>query len=171
MIQMLWSLLATLFFKKSESMTRLFITKRRCQYDLITFLPTTALAIALDEKGQTAEAIQHYQKALEISPQSVSALTNLGWLMATSSNPSFRNGTKAIELAGQANQLSGGTNTLVLRTLAAAYAESGQFGKAIEIARAAMQLARTQVDNSLAGALQQQIALYELALPYRETPK
>ncbi len=131
----------------------------------------TNLAIALDEKGQTAEAIQHYQKALEISPQSVSALTNLGWLMATSSNPSFRNGTKAIELAGQANQLSGGTNTLVLRTLAAAYAESGQFGKAIEIARAAMQLARTQVDNSLAGALQQQIALYELALPYRETPK
>jgi len=131
----------------------------------------TNLAIALDEKGQTAEAIQHYQKALEISPQSVSALTNLAWLMATSSNPSFRNGTKAIELAGQANQLSGGTNTLVLRTLAAAYAESGQFGKAIEIARAAMQLARTQVDNSLAGALQQQIALYELALPYRETPK
>ena len=131
----------------------------------------TNLAIALDEKGQTAEATQHYQKALEISPQSVSALTNLAWLMATSSNPSFRNGTKAIELAGQANQLSGGTNTLVLRTLAAAYAESGQFGKAIEIARAAMQLARTQVDNSLAGALQQQIALYELALPYRETPK
>ena len=131
----------------------------------------TNLAIALDEKGQTAEAIQHYQKALEISPQSVSALTNLAWLMATSSNPSFRNGTKAIELAGQANQLSGGTNTLVLRTFAAAYAESGQFGKAIEIARTAMQLARSQGDNSLAGSLQQQIALYELALPYRETPK
>ena len=131
----------------------------------------TNLAIALDEKGQTAEAIQHYKKALEISPRSVSALTNLAWLLATCSNASFRNGTKAIELAGEADQLSGGTNTLVLRALAAAYAESGQFGKAIEIARAAMQLARTQGDNSLAGALQQEIALYELALPYRETPK
>jgi len=131
----------------------------------------TNLAIALDEKGQTAEAIQHYNKALEISPRSVSALTNLAWLLATCSNASFRNGTKAIELAGEADQLSGGTNTLVLRALAAAYAESGQFGKAIEIARAAMQLARTQGDNSLAGALQQEIALYELALPYRETPK
>ena len=127
----------------------------------------TNLAIALDEKGQTAEAIQHYKKALEISPRSVSALTNLAWLLATCSNASFRNGTKAIELAGEADQLSGGTNTLVLRALAAAYAESGQFGKAIEIARAAMQLARTQGDNSLAGALQQEIALYELALPYR----
>jgi len=131
----------------------------------------TNLAIALDEKGQAAEAIQHYQKALEISPQSISALTNLAWLLATCSNASFRNGTKAIELAREADQLSGGSNTLVLRALAAAYAESGQFGKAIEIARAAMQLARTQGDNSLAGALQQEIALYELALPYRETPK
>ena len=131
----------------------------------------TNLAIALDEKGQTAEAIQHYKKALEISPRSVSALTNLAWLLATCSNASFRNGTKAIELSGEADQLSGGTNTLVLRALAAAYAESGQFGKAIEIARTAMQVARTQGDNSLAGALQQEIALYELALPYRETPK
>jgi tetratricopeptide (TPR) repeat protein len=131
----------------------------------------TNLAIALDEKGQTAEAVQNYEKALAISPQSVSALTNLAWLLATCSNASFRNGTKAIELAGEADQLSGGTNTLVLRALAAAYAESGQFGKAIEIARAAMQLARTQCDNSLTGALQQEIALYELALPYRETPK
>src|SRR6266513_593059 len=131
----------------------------------------TDLAIALDEKGQTAEAIQHYEKALEISPRSVSALANLAWLMATCSNASFRNGSKAIELAGQANQLLRGTNTLVLRTLAAAYAESGQFGKAIEIARAAMQLAQTQSDNALAAALQQEIALYELSLPYRETPK
>src|SRR5947208_473870 len=131
----------------------------------------TKLAIALDEKGQTAEAIQHYEKALEISPRSVSALTNLAWLLATCSNASFRNGTKALELAREADQLSGGTNTFVLHALAAAYAESGQFGKAIEIARAAMQLAQTQGDNSLAGALQQEIALYELALPYRETPK
>ena len=181
-------------------MTRLFITKRRWQCDLITSSPTTALAflekgeidaaifhcraalliqpenadahtnlaIAADEKGQKAEAIQHYEKALAISPQSVSALTNLAWLLATCSDASFRNGTRAVELAGQANQLSGGTNTLVLRTLAAAYAESGQFGKAIEIARAALQLARTQGDNSLASAFQQEIPLYELGLPYRE---
>jgi len=131
----------------------------------------TNLAIALDGKGQTAEAIQHYEKALEISPRSVSALTNLAWLLGTCSNASFRNGSRAIQLARQADELSGGTNTLVLRTLAAAYAESRQFGKAIENVRAAIQLARMQGDNSLAGALQQEIALYELALPYREAPK
>ena len=128
----------------------------------------TNLAIAADEKGQKAESIQHYEKALAISPQSVSALTNQAWLLATCSDASFRNGTKAVELARRANQLSSGSNTLVLRTLAAAYAENGQFGKAVEIARAAVQLARTQGDNSLTWAFQQEIPLYELGLPYHE---
>jgi tetratricopeptide (TPR) repeat protein len=128
----------------------------------------TVLAVALDEKGQSAEAIQHYEKALEISPQSVSALNNLAWLLATGSNASLRNGNRAIELARRADQLSGGANALVLRTLAAAYAEAGQFGKAIASARAAMQLGQSQGDDSLANDLQQQIALYELGLPYRE---
>jgi protein O-mannosyl-transferase len=131
----------------------------------------TVLAIALDEKGQSAEAIKHYEKALEISPQSVSALNNLAWLLATGSNASLRNGATAIQLAKQADQLSGGTNALVLRTLAAAYAEAGQFGKAIESAQTAMQLGRSQGDDSLATELQQQIALYELELPYREMAK
>ena len=73
--------------------------------------------------------------------------------------------------AQQADQLSGGTNVLVLRTLAAAYAEAGQFGKAIETAQAAIQLGQSQGDDSLATELQQEIALYELGLPYREMAK
>ena len=131
----------------------------------------TILAIALDQTGQAAEAIQHYKNALKISPQSVSALNNLAWLLATCSNESLRNGVKAVELARQADQLSGGANALVLRSLAAGYAEARQFGKAIESARAAMQVARNQGDDSLANELQQEIALYELGLPYRETTK
>jgi tetratricopeptide (TPR) repeat protein len=131
----------------------------------------TILAIALDEEGQSVEAVKHYEKALQISPQSVSALNNLAWLLAAGSNASLRNGAAAIQLARQADQLSGGTNALVLRTLAAAYAEAGQFGKAIESARTAMQLGRSQGDDSLVTELQQQIALYELGLPYREIAK
>jgi len=131
----------------------------------------TVLAIALDEKGETADAIEHYEKALKIFPRSLSALTNLAWLLATCSDGSLRDGKKALELVRQANQLSGGTNTIVLRTLAAAYAESGEFGKAIETARTAMQLARMHGDGSLAMELEQQIALYRLGSPYREMAK
>jgi tetratricopeptide (TPR) repeat protein len=131
----------------------------------------TTLAIALDEKGEPAEAIQHYQRALEIAPRSIPALTNLAWLLATSQDGSVRNGRKAIELAGQADQLVGGTNTLVLRTLAAAYAENGEFAKAIRTARSAMQLARMHGEESLTTDLDQQIAIYQLGMPYRENSK
>jgi len=129
----------------------------------------TVLAVALEERDQTAEAIQHYQKALQNSPKAIPALTNLSWLLATSSNQALRDGNKAIDLAGYANQLTVGSNPTVLRTLAAAYAEAGQFGKAIETARTAMQHARMSGDNSLAADLGQQIALYQLGVPYRET--
>jgi hypothetical protein len=59
----------------------------------------------------------------------------------------------------------------VLRTLAAAYAENGEFEDAIRTARSATQLARMHGEDSLMMDLDQQIALYELGLPYRETPK
>jgi Flp pilus assembly protein TadD len=131
----------------------------------------TTLAIALEEKGNPAEAIQHYQKSLELAPKSVPTLTNLAWLLATSQDASLRNGPKAVELAGQADRLAGGTNTLVLRTLAAAYAENGEFANAIRTARSAMQLARMHGEDSLTTDLDQQIALYQLGMPYRETAK
>jgi tetratricopeptide (TPR) repeat protein len=131
----------------------------------------TALAIALEEKGNPAEAIQHYEKALEVSPSSISTLTNLAWLLATSQDASVRNGPKAVELAKQADRLVGGTNTLVLRTLAAAYAENGEFANAIRTAQSAMQLARMQGEDSLTTDLVEQIALYRLGMPYRDTAK
>jgi tetratricopeptide (TPR) repeat protein len=131
----------------------------------------TTLAIALEEKGNAAEAMQHYQKALEVSPQSIPTLTNLAWLLATSKDASVRNGAKAIELARQADRLTGGANTLVLRTLAAAYAEDGQFVNAIRTARSAIQLTRMQGEDSLTTDLNEQVRLYQLGLPYRETTK
>jgi tetratricopeptide (TPR) repeat protein len=129
----------------------------------------TVLAVALDQKGQAAEAIQHYEKALQIAPQAIPALTNLAWLLATSSNEALRDGNKAVKLAGQANQLLGATNPVVLRTLAAGYAETGQFAKAIESAQAAIQLARLSGDNSLAADVGDQLGFYRLGVPYRET--
>jgi Flp pilus assembly protein TadD len=130
----------------------------------------TTMAIALEEKGNFAEAVQHYNKALELAPKSIPTLTNLAWLLATSQSASLRNGLKAVELATQADTLVGGTNALVLRTLAAAYAENGEFANAVRTARSAMQLARMHGEESLMTDLDQQIALYELGIPYRETP-
>jgi tetratricopeptide (TPR) repeat protein len=131
----------------------------------------TTLAIALEEKGNPAEAIQHYKKALELAPESISTLTNLAWLSATSQDASLRNGPMAVQLAKKAERLVGGANTVVLRTLAAAYAENGEFANAIRTARSAIQLARMHGEGSLTTDLDQQLALYQLGMPYRESPK
>jgi protein O-mannosyl-transferase len=129
----------------------------------------TNLAVVLDQKGRAPEAISHYEKALELSSRSLSAENNLAWLLATNSDASLRNSARALELAQQAEELSGGGNPVVLRTLAAAHANAGQFSRAVEVAQLALSL--TDRQSPLANALQQEIAGYQAGLPYRENGK
>ena len=128
----------------------------------------TALGNAFLKKGLQKDAIAEYEHAARISRQDPTARNNLAWLLATSSDASIRDGNRAIEVAKQAAQLSGGKDANYLRTLAAAYAESGRFAEATETARRALQAAQTQGNSILANALRDEIALYELDLPYRK---
>src|SRR2546430_5645798 len=129
----------------------------------------TNLAAALLQKGEIGNAIEQYEKTLEIVPRSVPALNNLAWILATYSDPAFRDGTKALELAQRANEFSGRNNPIILRTLAAARANVGQFSSAVEVGQLALSLPDRQ--SPLANALQQDIAGYQAGLPYRENIK
>ncbi|PYM02878.1 MAG: hypothetical protein DMF19_01310 [Verrucomicrobia bacterium] len=129
----------------------------------------TNLAAALLQKGEIGNAIEQYEKTLEIAPRSVPALNNLAWIFATYSDPAFRDGPKALELAQEANEFSGRSNPVILRTLAAAHANAGQFSRAIEVCQLALSL--TDRQSPLANALQQEIAEYQAGLPYRENIK
>ena len=115
------------------------------------------------------EAISQFQKALAIKPGYVAAQNNLAWVLATSPQASLRNGIKAVGLAERANQLAGGKNPVILATLAAAYAEAGRFPKAIETVQHAMQLAEAQSNTALAEALQSQLKLYQVGIPFHGT--
>jgi len=127
------------------------------------------LANALLQKGLLVEAIAHYEQALEISPRSVPIQSQFAWVLATCSEVSLRNGSRAIELARQADQLSGGQDPAILRTLAAAYAEGRQFPHAVQTAQTALELATAQGNSALGQALRQEIARYGADLPYHET--
>ena len=94
------------------------------------------------------------------------AQNNLAWALATNPDPSLRNGMKAIELAQQANEFTGGKNLLILRTLAAAYAEGGQFTNALATAGQALQLAATEHNAPMINDLQAEIKLYEAGQPF-----
>jgi superkiller protein 3 len=130
--------------------------------------PHNNLGNALRQKGRISEAIPHYQKALEIQPQSVPVQNNLAWVLATCPEASLRNGAKAVELAEQANQSSGNQNPLILRTLAAAYAEAGRFPEAVTTAQRALQLATAQTNSGLGKNLEMQIRLYQAGSPFRD---
>jgi len=128
----------------------------------------TTLGDALRRKGETNEAIAHYAKALEIAPQSILTLNHLAWVLATCSDASLRNGAKAVTLAEKADQLAGGRNPIFIRTLAAAYAETGRFTDAIETAQRALQLAAAQDNFTLANKLEKDLDLYRTNSPLRD---
>jgi tetratricopeptide (TPR) repeat protein len=128
------------------------------------------LGSAFLTKGRPREAGAEYQNALRISPENVAALSNLAWLLATSSDSSLRNGSEAVRLAERADAASSRSDKhpTVLRILAAAYAEAGQFAEAKETAQHALEAANIQGNTTLVDAVQVELALYELGLPYHK---
>jgi tetratricopeptide (TPR) repeat protein len=136
----------------------------------VTIRPDLAVACAdlasvFLAKGQHAEAVAYYQKALDLDPRSLTALNNLAWLFATSPDPSIRHGPKAVTLAEQAVQISGGADPFYLHKLAAAYAATGRFSQAVETAQRALQLATEQGNSALAGELRRNISGYRTNNP------
>jgi len=128
------------------------------------------LGNALLQRGRVEEAIAHFQQAVQIEPAEPAAQNNLAWLLATCPQASLRNGSKAVELARQANALTGGENPVILHTLAAALAEAGQFSEAVETAQHALRLAGAQSNTALAGQLQLEMKLFQAGMPFH-TPE
>jgi tetratricopeptide (TPR) repeat protein len=126
------------------------------------------LANALLQKGRVDQAIVHYQKALQIFPADMEIQNNLAWLLATAAQASLRNGDQAVRLARRANELAGGKNPVILGTLAAAFAEAGQFGDAVQSARKAIELARAAGRQDLAGKLDGELRLYQAGRPFHQ---
>lgn len=120
--------------------------------------------------GRYSEAVGHWHVARILSK---SALTNspafnsnLAWLMATASDPHLRDGNAAVELAEQACQSTGYKVPAMVGMLAAAYAEAGQFDKAISTGQQACALASSLGDTNLLEQNQKLVNLYQSHQPY-----
>ena len=119
------------------------------------------------QQGLLREAIAHYEQALALAPTDPYSRNNMAWVLATSSDVSVRDGAKAVGFAQQAVALSGGREPQFLRTLGAAYAETGRFPEAIAAARQAAAIANMQGKQRLAKNLEQDLVLYRSSLPVR----
>jgi tetratricopeptide (TPR) repeat protein len=115
----------------------------------------------LVQQGRIREGVEEWQKVLAVQPDNGNAMSNLAWVFATAPDDSLRDGPQAVKLAEQALHVSGGRIPILFRTLAAAYAENGQFSEAIATAQRGITLANSQGNPNLATDLQGNITLYQ----------
>ena len=119
-------------------------------------------------QGRTAEALAHWRDGIQLQPNDAPTLRRAAWVMATSPDSAIRSGVEALAFAVRAVQLSGGKDARVLDTLAAAYAEKGQFADAALTARRAQAQASQENQPALADEIGVRIALYEADQPFRD---
>jgi Zn-dependent protease/Tfp pilus assembly protein PilF len=126
----------------------------------------TNRAIAEGRRANWQRAIEDYREAIRLQPDQNSAVNNLAWLLATCPVEALRDGPEAVEHATRACHATGWRNSSCLATLAAAWAEAGDFGRAVHWHTRALAdpaFERTFGEAAAAGRLR----LYEQGVPHR----
>ena len=160
-----WETVGNYFLEKEDWETAILCYRQALKANPRSAGACANLGLACFKKGESREAKDAWQQSLALNPGQITVLNNLAWLLATASEPSLRDGAKAVALAAQANQLSGAANPVILHTLAVAYAEQHNYGQAADTDRRALQLALEQKRDALAATLQKEIALYKTNMP------
>lgn len=135
---------------------------------------------ALLSVGDHSSAIDDYEAAIsaignldmETADEAVKAeasglYNNLSWVLATSPNDSVRNGTRSLELATKASEMTNFEKPHILSTLAAAHAEIGNFEEARKWSGKAVELATENADEQLE-QLRGELENYQEDKPWRE---
>jgi len=122
---------------------------------------------AWKNKGQYDNAISDYNKAIRLDAKETDSLNAKAWIYATCPDPRFRDDEKAFEYAMKACEMAGFKNASYLETLAAAYAEAGDFKQAVKCETKA----RDMISEKEKADYQSRLDLYEAGKPYRDEVK
>jgi hypothetical protein len=97
------------------------------------------------------------------------ALNSLAWAYATDPDPSLRKGAQALRIAEACAQQTERREPVFLMTLAAAYAEVGQFESATQTAREGLRLVANGPATTFANDLSADLELFQSgkAIPER----
>jgi len=126
------------------------------------------LGMALVMNGQKTEGLAQWRLALRRDPDNVPVLNETAWVLSTSTDAALRNGSEAVPLAEHAVELTSAHEPAILGTLAAAYAETRRFDKAVEVEKRAADLATAQGNAPLAATLGARVSLFEGKSPVRQ---
>jgi tetratricopeptide (TPR) repeat protein len=132
----------------------------------IAMKPTLAeayvpLADTYQVMGRVPDAVGALDRGIAANPNRAELLSRVAWLRATAPDDAVRDGERAVRDAERAVALSEARDPMALSALAAAYAETDQFARALEAARRAQSAAAAQGNSGLVGMLQAHQAMYE----------
>jgi len=122
---------------------------------------SVVLAKRLIATGQIRRGFEKYRDALKLRPGNVDVLNSLAWLQSASDIKDIRNPQEALRLAKKACKLSDYNIPQALDSLAVAYAANDEFEEAVETAKKAIALARSEDKENMAGRIQKRLELYK----------
>lgn len=128
----------------------------------------TWFARRLIDAGHIRAARDQFEAALALTNDVANAANDLAWLLATSGDDALRDGPRAVLYAQRAVAESQARSAGTLDTLAAAYAEAGDFAKAVATARQALEIATEGGPGGLADDIRSRLILYERREPFRD---
>ena len=91
-------------------------------------------------------------------------LNNFAWVLATSPEEKLRNGKRALELATRSAELTSYKQAHILSTLAAAYAELGDFDSARKWSQKSVEVGKEDLKDEL----RKELKSYQENRPWRE---
>ena len=130
-------------------------------------LTVEALVSSYLNQHRASDALRVLRNALTASPNDPRLANSLAWLLATVPDDKLRDGPRALALARRVVEITKSQSPTALRTLAAAYAETGDFAQATLAAQRALELATTCDEPELAEALRVQLQHYQVGRPFR----
>ena len=118
--------------------------------------------------GHWGEAKRIYAELLEIDPEDTGVLNNYSWLLGTCPDDQYRDAALALEYGKKSAEGTYYKLPHILSTLAAAYAENGDFESARSWSQKAVDLAAADDDDNLED-LKKELESYKENKPWRET--
>ncbi len=126
-----------------------------------------ALGKALAAIGEPAEGLQHLREALRLDPDRADFMRDTAWLLATCPDGQVRDGPEALRLAARALERAPTAGPIYLDVLAAACAEAGEFGRAVETARQAVAAAEAMDRPRQVQQIREHLDSYLKQVPWR----
>jgi len=122
--------------------------------------------LAHQHRKEFASAVEDFHKAIQINPKNGDAFNDLSWIRATCHAAEMRDGKEAVEMATKACELTDWMHWEYLDTLAVAFAEAGDFEKAVKYEKTAFDMIANSAGEQY--GIQKRLSLFEQKKAYRQ---